>query len=128
MALPLHFPIALLSLVAVAACASPSSGPGEVASVAAPAPVQAAPAPPTAATPPEPPAPEDVVMTCKAEKGQWAIGKIADEALVAKVMADTGSERVRVIKPGMMVTMDFREDRVNLDVDADNRVMSVRCT
>lgn len=131
MALPLRFPIALLSLVAVAACASPSSGPGEAASLAAPAPAQAAPSPPSPATPatqPEPPAPEDVVMTCKAEKGQWAIGKIADEALVAKVMADTGSERVRVIKPGMMVTMDFREDRVNLDVDADNRVMSVRCT
>jgi hypothetical protein len=128
MALPLRFPIALLSLVAVSACASPSSGPGEAASVAAPAPVQAAPSPATPATQPEPPASEDVVMTCKAEKGQWAIGKIADEALVAKVMADTGSERVRVIKPGMMVTMDFREDRVNLDVDADNRVMSVRCT
>jgi hypothetical protein len=67
-------------------------------------------------------------MTCEAEKGLWAVGKIADEALVAKVMADTGSTQVRVIKPGMMVTMDYREDRVNLDVDADNRVLSVRCT
>jgi hypothetical protein len=34
---------------------------------------------------------------------------------------------VRVIKPGMMVTMDYREDRVNLDVDDDNRVLNVRC-
>ena len=67
-------------------------------------------------------------MTCQAAKGQWAIGQIADEALVAKVQADTTSERVRVIKPGMMVTMDYREDRVNLDVDADNRVTAVRCT
>jgi hypothetical protein len=128
MALPLRFPIALLSLVAVAACASPSSGPGEAASVAAPEPLQAAPSPPAPALPPEPFAPEDVVMTCEAEKGLWAVGKIADEALVAKVMADTGSTQVRVIKPGMMVTMDYREDRVNLDVDADNRVLSVRCT
>lgn len=128
MALPLRFPIALLSLVAVAACASPSSGPGEAASVAAPAPLQAAPSPPAPALQPDPLAPEDVVMTCEAEKGLWAVGKIADEALVAKVMADTGSKQVRVIKPGMMVTMDYREDRVNLDVDADNRVLSVRCT
>jgi hypothetical protein len=67
-------------------------------------------------------------MTCQADKGQWAIGQIADEALVAKVKADTTSERVRVIRPGMAVTMDYREDRVNLDVDADNRVLAVRCT
>jgi glucose/arabinose dehydrogenase len=128
MTLPIRLSLFAATLLAIAACASPSAAPGEPASVAAPAPVQAAPAPPTPATQPEPLAPEDVVMTCEAEKGLWAIGKIADEALVAKVMADTGSKRVRVIKPGMMVTMDFREDRVNLDVDADNRVMSVRCT
>ena len=53
-------------------------------------------------------------MTCQADKGQWAIGQIADDALVAKVKADTTSDRVRVIRPGMAVTMDYREDRVNL--------------
>ena len=37
MALPLRFPIALLALAALGACASPSSAPGEAASVAAPA-------------------------------------------------------------------------------------------
>ena len=49
------------------------------------------------------------------------------EPRVAKVKADTGSDRIRVIKPGMMVTMDYREDRVNLDVDKDNQVLTVRC-
>ena len=126
MALSLRFPVALLALVAVAACASPSSGPGEPASVAAPVPAE------TPAPPPQPeampPTLEEPTMTCQADKGQWAIGQIADEALVAKVQADTTSDRVRVIKPGMMVTMDYREDRVNLDVDADNRVTAVRCT
>ena len=110
MALPLRFPVALLALVAVSACASPSSGPVESASIAAP------------------PAAEEPAMTCQADKGQWAIGQIADEALVARVKADTTSDRVRVIRPGMAVTMDYREDRVNLDVDADNRVTGVRCT
>lgn len=109
MALPLRFPMALLVLVAVTACASPSSTPAE--------PVSTAPA-----------APEEPAMTCQADKGQWAIGQLADEALVAKVKADTTSDRVRVIRPGMAVTMDYREDRVNLDVDADNRVTAVRCT
>lgn len=125
MALPLRFPIALLALAALGACASPSSGPVESASVAAPAAEPAAqPAEPATA----PPAAEEPAMTCQADKGQWAIGQIADDALVAKVKADTTSDRVRVIRPGMAVTMDYREDRVNLDVDADNRVTGVRCT
>ena len=130
MALPLRFPLALLALVAVSACASPSSPAVESASVAAPAAVEAPtpPAAPPAPTPAVPPAAEEPAMTCQADQGQWAIGQIADEALVSKVKSDTGSERVRVILPGMAVTMDYREDRVNLDVDADNRVTGVRCT
>ena len=74
-----------------------------------------------------PPAPEETPMTCDAKKGSWAIGKVADEALVAKVKADTGSERYRVIPPDTAVTMDYREDRVNIDVDANNVVTAVRC-
>jgi hypothetical protein len=55
------------------------------------------------------------------------LGQLADDSVVAKVRTDTTSDRMRVIKPGMAVTMDFREDRVNVEVDADNRVIAVRC-
>lgn len=120
MTLPIRFPFALATLLAMAACAAtPSSEPEAAADLGAP---------PAAETPATPPAAEEPAMTCQADKGQWAIGQIADEALVAKVKADTTSDRVRVIRPGMAVTMDYREDRVNLDVDADNRVTGVRCT
>jgi hypothetical protein len=34
---------------------------------------------------------------------------------------------VRWITPGMMVTMDYRADRVNLHLGTDDRVGSVRC-
>lgn len=108
---------------ALAACATP---PQETAP-----PADAAAAPEFAQAPPPPamdaPAPEETPMTCDPAPGQWAVGQIADEALVAKVRADTHSERVRVIRPGMAVTMDWREDRLNLEVDADNRVLTVRC-
>jgi hypothetical protein len=70
---------------------------------------------------------EEMTMTCDAGKGQWAVGQLADEALVAKVKADTGSDRYRVIPPDTAVTMDYREDRVNIETDADNRVIAVRC-
>lgn len=33
----------------------------------------------------------------------------------------------RVIRPGQAVTMDFRGDRVNVELDSRNRVRAVRC-
>ena len=121
---PLFACLALAAAASLAACATPAE-PGAAESLASP-PAAVAPPAPVSQTP-APPAPEEPAMTCLADKGQWAKGNLADEALVAKVKADTGSERVRVIKPGMAVTMDYREDRLNLDVDADNRVTAVRC-
>ena len=117
--------LALASLLALGACATPSEEPA-AAPPAEGSPDGFADAPPPPAID-EPVQTEDPAMTCNAKPGQWAVGEVADEALVAKVKADTGSDRVRVIRPGMMVTMDHREDRVNLDVDADNRVLTVRC-
>lgn len=114
--------LALAGLFALSACATPSQDPPAAADSAD-----------GFAAPPPPPSMdeagtnEDTAMTCDAKAGQWAVGNVADEALVAKVKADTGSDRVRVIRPGMMVTMDYREDRVNLDVDKDNTVLTVRC-
>lgn len=118
--------MALAALFALSACATPSQEPppgGESADGFAEAP----PPPPMDEPAASQDATEETAMTCDDKPGKWAVGEIADDALIAKVKADTGSERVRVIRPGMMVTMDYREDRVNLDVDADNRVLTVRC-
>lgn len=85
---------------------------------------------PACATPAAAPAPataEEAPMNCNADPGRWAVGLAADKDTLARLRADTGAQRVRVIRPGMAVTMDFREDRLNLDVDADNRILAVRC-
>lgn len=116
--------LALASLLALSACATPPQDPP--AAEESDAGASFAPAPP-------PPALEDEgiretpPVICNEEAGQWAVGQLADEALVEKVRTDTQSKQVRVIKPGMMVTMDYREDRVNIDVDEENRVTAVRC-
>jgi Peptidase inhibitor I78 family len=34
---------------------------------------------------------------------------------------------VRVIRPGQAVTMDFRGDRLNVEIDERNRVRALRC-
>jgi len=71
-------------------------------------------------------APSDAKL-CNADKAQSAIGKTATQDVVDKIVADSGARSARVIKPGMAVTMDFREDRVNVDVDAANAIKSIRC-
>ncbi len=117
---PILIPAALA--LALAACANTSQPTAEERGPFA----QEAP-PPPAMDEPAPPASEELTMSCKTDTLAWTTGQLADEALVAKAKVEAGAERVRVIKPGMAVTMDFRGDRLNIDVDAGNRVTRVHC-
>ena len=90
----------------------------------------AAPTPETTASPfpalPPPPMAEPAA-SCDQAKGGWAVGKPADEALVAKVISDTGAKYSRTLRPGMMVTMEFDGNRVNIRVDNNKIVLAVTC-
>ena len=39
----------------------------------------------------------------------------------------TGAGILRWMRPGDIVTMEFREDRLNLELDGNNRVTAIRC-
>lgn len=69
----------------------------------------------------------DTAKHCDATNAQWAVGQAASRATVDKAVTDSGSSTSRVIKPGQAVTMDFREDRLNIEVDDKNVVTAVRC-
>lgn len=90
----------------LAACASKPAQPE----------TSAAAAPDTAAT-----------QACDAGKAQALIGQPATDQAVAKAMRDSGAATVRVIKPGQPVTLDYRHDRLNIEVDADNLATGVKC-
>lgn len=113
-------PFALLLTLSLTACHTPSdstpsdSTPSDSASTATPA---EAPTPPVA----------DVAKRCDAGNAQSAVGQAASQDVVDKAVRDSGSSTARVIKPGEAVTMDFREDRLNIEVDAGNMVTAVRC-
>jgi hypothetical protein len=55
------------------------------------------------------------------------VGKPFSAAVEAEAKKQSGLTNVRVIRPGMAVTMDFRPDRLNIDIDEKGVVTGFRC-
>ena len=64
---------------------------------------------------------------CDASKAQGLVGRMASEALGAEALRLSGAGKLRWIAPGMAVTMDFREDRLNIRLDGRNMVTAITC-
>ena len=79
------------------------------------------------ASQPAPVEPPVAAGACDDSQAQWAIGKTPTAAEVEQARADSGAESVRTLKPDQMVTMDFNDKRLNLDLDASGVVTAVRC-
>lgn len=73
---------------------------------------------------PEAPRPDpDAVGSCGADQLQFLVGQ--NEGVLAAMTFRAGT--VRVIRPGMAVTMDYRPDRLNLELDRTGRIVRVFC-
>jgi hypothetical protein len=64
---------------------------------------------------------------CDAAKAQKLIGRVQSEKVAAEGLRLTGAKALRWIAPGTAVTMDYREDRLNLRVDAAGKVVKADC-
>lgn len=64
---------------------------------------------------------------CDAAPAQAFVGQIATASLAADAQQRSGARTVRWLRPGQMVTMEFLADRLNIEVDAENRVIAIRC-
>ena len=64
---------------------------------------------------------------CHAERVAWAVGQPADEAVMKRVWKESGSGLIRLIAPKQAVTHDFRQDRLNVHIDANNLITQVAC-
>jgi hypothetical protein len=76
---------------------------------------------PEAATPDPPSGP------CDASRLGALVGRAYTEALAADAQRRSGARAVRRIRPGDMVTMDFRGDRLNVHLDDADRVVRFDC-
>jgi len=101
--------LSIVTLAALAACAAPPVPPV----AAAPAPVA-----PKAAEP---------AVRCAAEPAKFAVGQLHTAQLEAAVRHRAGASSVRVLKPGQMATTEVDAGRLNLEVDARNRITGLRC-
>lgn len=72
---------------------------------------------------------EDVALApvedpCGAVPLQALVGQ--DRSALAEAGVTEGRD-VRILPPGAVVTMDHRPDRLNIDLDDDDRVVRLRC-
>lgn len=72
------------------------------------------------------PSPETGVR-CNADRAQPLLGRKATPGLVERAKQRSGAHAVRVIRPGDAVTMDFRSDRLNVELDDAGKVTAIRC-
>ena len=64
---------------------------------------------------------------CNAGPAQSLIGRQASSAVGAEALRLSGAGIMRWLRPGDIVTMEYREDRLNIELDANNRVTRLRC-
>ena len=127
-------PLSLFALFSIAACApmtpdaAPDAAAPDAAQPGAADPADGAPGGDTPGKGPEPPViarlPEG---ECDAAPAQRYVGQKADSTVVQAALTATRAKQVRVIKPDMMVTMDFRSDRLNVRVDDDDKIIAITC-
>ena len=65
--------------------------------------------------------------SCHADRVAWAVGKSGDEPTMRRVWQESGAGLLRPIGPDTAVTRDFRADRINVYLDAQNTITQLNC-
>ena len=80
-----------------------------------------------AAGAPVAPLPGKPTGECSAKGLDDLIGRDATPALVSRAKRRAGASVARVLRPGQIVTMEYLNGRLNVNVDEKNRVKSFTC-
>lgn len=65
--------------------------------------------------------------TCDAKAASAYVGRAISEQVAEQAKAAAGARGVRIIRPGMAVTMDYRAGRLNLELDEAGRIVKASC-
>lgn len=108
----------LVGALALAGCAQPTQSSANEALSSAPGTT------PQSATPTMP---DPAQSECGADQLDEFVGASATDAAIARIRQKVGHERIRTIRPGDAVTMDFRADRLNVEIGEGGRIATIRC-
>lgn len=100
----------LVAAALVAGCASPSPSPAPAPSAGSPAPAEPAPG-----------------GLCNAQPAQSVVGQNSTASVVESARLRSGAQIARILRPGQIITKEFNAQRLNLEVDANGRILAVRC-
>ncbi|SMF25317.1 MULTISPECIES: I78 family peptidase inhibitor [unclassified Pseudomonas] len=64
---------------------------------------------------------------CEASGADFAIGKPGSPDLLEQARKASGSQMARMLKPHDVVTLEYRSERLNLNVDEQGVVTRVNC-
>ena len=81
----------------------------------------------TACAPAEAPGGADPIRTCNAAALTSMVGRAWSDRLRPRALRLSGARAARVIRPGDMVTMDFRSDRLNVHLNGQGRIDRFDC-
>lgn len=79
------------------------------------------------AVPEAPPPPVFAPGECDSQAAQFAVGQAYDAAKGEEMRRRAGAERLRAVRPGQMVTMEFDARRLTAQLDEQGRVAAARC-
>ncbi|MBV7539830.1 I78 family peptidase inhibitor [Acidovorax sp. sic0104] len=64
---------------------------------------------------------------CNAQPAQGVVGQSSTSTVVESARARSGAQMARILRPGQMITKEFNAQRLNLEVDANGRILAVTC-
>lgn len=64
---------------------------------------------------------------CRGESLAQFVGQVQSEALGKRMLAASGARAIRWVEKDMMVTMEFRADRITVYLDAAKKVERANC-
>lgn len=101
-------PLSLLAVLALAGCSTGGTD-NTTATAAAPAPVAA------------------TDGRCDSDLAKFAVGQTASSSLLQQAQQRSGAQTARILRPGDIMTLEYRSERLNLNVDAQGVVARVNC-
>jgi hypothetical protein len=65
--------------------------------------------------------------TCKADGTEQFVGQTRSDKVGAEIKRVSNAAVLRWAPPGVMLTMDYREDRVTVWLDSANKITQIKC-